>query len=694
MKKRKKKIMSIGDKVSASSLNSAFGVLISAVLIIALIQTFNVINSSKDTIENLAYSISQQVDATKFVEAAETATGEFPSSVLANQYVRTFKLKVANIIKRYEHVKAASFIVFAEDKQSYTYVFEVEPLGKEESPGLVEQATEVFRTKDLENVGKSGIPGSLCRSKVYGTIIIAAEPIMSSGQAVGYVCVDMALTQAFKEIWMFTLIVFLYLFLISFVNMLFVRRYYKRNLVKPINQIIEAAKEYIYEDIPDEEIDLDSKHCSFQKLRIETGDELQQLASAMKNMEIDLGRYIDHLTRVTSEKQRMSTELSLANRIQAHMLPSIFPAFPDRDEFDLYATMDPAKEVGGDFYDFFMVDHDHLALVVADVSGKGIPAAMFMMISKIIIKNVTQNSVAEGHVSPATVLQKANSMLCENNEDEMFVTVWLGILEISTGKLTYANAGHEKPLFLHNGEWAFDTNRHGFVLAGMEGMRYKDYETVLSPGDFIFQYTDGVTEATNSKEELFGEDRVIEVAKKSDLDTFKFLNNMRSKIDGFVKEAPQFDDITMLGLKYNGVGDKKRYELNIEAKVENLDKVLGFIDEKLEGKECSMKAQMQIDVAVEELFVNVANYAYAPNTGDVLIQISFDETEDSTTAVISLIDGGVPYNPLLRADPDISLSAEDRQIGGLGIYMVKKSMDSVEYSHEGESNKLTIRKKI
>ena len=150
----------------------------------------------------------------------------------------------------------------------------------------------------------------------------------------------------------------------------------------------------------------------------------------------------------------------------------------------------------------------------------------------------------------------------------------------------------------------------------------------------------------------------------------------------------------MLGLKYNGVGDKKRYELNIEAKVENLDKVLGFIDEKLEGKECSMKAQMQIDVAVEELFVNVANYAYAPNTGDVLIQISFDETEDSTTAVISLIDGGVPYNPLLRADPDISLSAEDRQIGGLGIYMVKKSMDSVEYSHEGESNKLTIRKKI
>ncbi len=694
MKKGKKKIRSISDKVSASTLNSAFGVLFSAVLIIGLIQTFSVISSSKSTIENLAYSISQQVDAEKFIEAAETATGKYPSSVLANQYVRTFKLKVANIIKRYEHVKAASFIVFSEDKQSYTYVFEVEPLGKEENPGLVESASEVFKSKYLVNVGKSGIPGSLTRSKSYGTIIISAEPIMSNGNVVGYVCVDMALNQAFKEIWMFTFIVFLYLSLISLVNMFFVRHYYKRNLVKPINQIIEAAKEYIYEDIPDEEIDLDAKHCSFQKLRIETGDELQQLASAMKNMEIDLGRYIDHLTRVTSEKQRMSTELSLATRIQAHMLPSIFPAFPDRDEFDLYATMDPAKEVGGDFYDFFMVDHDHLALVVADVSGKGIPAAMFMMISKIIIKNVTQNSTVEGKVSPALVLQRANSMLCENNEDEMFVTVWLGILEISSGKLTYANAGHEKPLFLRKGEWAFDDNRHGFVLAGMEGMRYKDYETVLSPGDFIFQYTDGVTEATNSKEELFGEDRLIKVAKDCPMDATEFLKHMRSELDGFVKEAPQFDDITMLGLKYNGVGDRKKYELNIEAKIDNLDKVLAFINEKLEGNGCSMKAQMQIDIAVEEIFVNVASYAYAPKTGDALILLSFDETENSKTAVISIIDGGVPYNPLLKADPDVSLSAEDRQIGGLGIFMVKKSMDSVEYSHEGESNKLTIRKKI
>ena len=184
------------------------------------------------------------------------------------------------------------------------------------------------------------------------------------------------------------------------------------------------------------------------------------------------------------------------------------------------------------------------------------------------------------------------------------------------------------------------------------------------------------------------------VAKRSPLDTTEFLKNMRAEIDGFVKEAPQFDDITMLGLRYNGVGSKKRYEMNIEAKVENLDKVLDFINEKLEVNDCPMKVQMQIDVAVEELFVNVANYAYAPNTGDVLIQFGIEESEDSKVAVITLIDEGVPYNPLSKADPDITLSAEDRQIGGLGIYMVKKSMDSIEYSHEGGSNKLTIRKKF
>ncbi len=692
---KKKKLRSIGDKVSASTLNSAFSILVVAMIIMTVILCILVLQVSKSTMSNLAFTLAQQVDGAQMSEAAEIATGQYPSSVLANQYVRTLRLKIANTIKRYRDVKAAFFLVFDEETGLQTYIFEVEPNGVEEQPGYMESTEAMFPKSVRSHINKDSIPAFYHTTAAYGPVIVAAEPILYNGVIIGYACVDMTLHQALKSVRNFIIIIFILLSIMCLIDMQVVRKYYMKNLVKPINQIIDAAQEYIYEDVEDEDLDLDAKHSSFQRLKIETGDELQQLASAMKNMEVDLGRYIEHLTKVTSEKQRMSTELSLANRIQAHMLPGIFPPFPDRDEFDLYATMDPAKEVGGDFYDFFMIDHDHLALVVADVSGKGIPAAMFMMISKIIIKNVTQSMVMEGKISPAEVLQKANSMLCENNEDEMFVTVWLGILDIPNGKLVYANAGHEKPLLYKDKKWSFDNNRHGFVLAGMDGMRYKDYEVKLSPGDFLFQYTDGVTEATNSDNELFGDARVLETAEKSPLDVTEFLNGMRSSIDGFVKEAPQFDDITMLGLLYKGSSKRKSVELNIEAKVENLEKVLAFIDEQLEKNRCPMKTQMQIDVAVEELFVNVASYAYSPDaSGKVLIQFGIEKDENSKSAVITFIDNGIPYNPLSKPDPDVTLSAEERGIGGLGIYMVKKSMDSMNYAHEGGSNRLTIKKRI
>ncbi len=692
---KKKKLRSLGDKVSASTLNSAFSILVVAMIIMTVILSVLVLQVAKATMSNLAFTLAQQVDGEKMAEVAEVATGQYPSSVLANQYVRTLRLKIANTIKRYRDVKAAFFVVFDKEAGYHTYLFEVEPGGVEEQPGLVESTEAMFPKSVRSHINEDTIPAFYHTTNAYGPVILAAEPIHYNGVIVGYACVDMTLHQALKSVRTFIIIIFILLSIMCLINMQVVRNYYMKNLVKPINQIIDAAQEYIYEDVVDDDLELDSKHNSFQRLKIETGDELQQLASAMKNMEIDLGRYIEHLTKVTSEKQRMSTELSLATRIQAHMLPGIFPPFPDRDEFDLYATMDPAKEVGGDFYDFFMVDHDHLALVVADVSGKGIPAAMFLMISKIIIKNVTQNMVLEKKISPAEVLQKANSMLCENNEDEMFVTVWLGILNIPTGKLVYANAGHENPLLYKDKQWSFDNNRHGFVLAGMDGMRYKDYEVQLSPGDFLFQYTDGVTEATNPDNELFGDDRVMEVAKKAPLNVTEFLRDMRSNIDGFVKEAPQFDDITMLGLLYKGPGKHDSVELNIDAKVENLEKVLGFIDEQLEKNKCPMKTQMQIDVAVEELFVNVASYAYAPDsTGKVLIQFGIEKGKDSKMAVITFIDNGIPYNPLAKPDPDVSLSAEERNIGGLGVYMVKKSMDSMNYSHEGGSNRVTIKKRI
>lgn len=250
------------------------------------------------------------------------------------------------------------------------------------------------------------------------------------------------------------------------------------------------------------------------------------------------------------EKERIGAELHVATQIQSSMLPCIFPAFPEYQEFDIYASMNPAKEVGGDFYDFFLVDRDHLALVIADVSGKGVPAALFMMISKTLLKNA-----AQAGLSPKEALQKVNNQLLESNEAEMFVTVWLGIYEISTGKLTAANAGHEYPALKRaDGRFELYKDRHGFVLAGMENTRYREYELQLDEGDILFVYTDGVVEATDRDNQLYGAERMLDALnRRTDAGPQELLEDVKADIDGFVGDAMQFDDVTMMALKVNKI---------------------------------------------------------------------------------------------------------------------------------------------
>ena len=283
-----------------------------------------------------------------------------------------------------------------------------------------------------------------------------------------------------------------------------------------------------------------------------TGDEVEELAQSFAAISHKTVVYMDRVVKVTAEKERIGTELSLATDIQAAMLPHIFPAFPERSEFDIFASMDPAKEVGGDFYDYFLIDDDHLCLVIADVSGKGVPAALFMMASKIILQ-----SVAMLGASPAEILAKTNEAVCSNNEAQMFVTVWLGILELSTGRLTAANAGHEYPVLKQpNGAFALYKDRHGFVLGGMEGVRYREYEIRMEPGSKLFVYTDGVPEATDAEKELYGTDRMLEALNAApDVAPQEALKNVRASVDSFVRDAEQFDDLTMLCLEYKGPGD-------------------------------------------------------------------------------------------------------------------------------------------
>ena len=253
--------------------------------------------------------------------------------------------------------------------------------------------------------------------------------------------------------------------------------------------------------------------------------------------------------RLALENERIGAELALATRIQTSSLPKEFPPFPDRKEFELYASMTPAKEVGGDLYDFFLIDDDHLALVIGDVSGKGVPAALFMMVALALIRNTAVNKT-----SPARILTTVNQQICARNPEEMFVTVWMGILEISTGKLTATNAGHEYPALKQpDGSFELFKDKHGVVIGAMDGVRYREYTIQLEPGSKLFVYTDGVAEATDSNEQLFGTERMITALRQADSAApAEVLHTVRSSVDQFVGKAPQFDDLTMLCLQYQG----------------------------------------------------------------------------------------------------------------------------------------------
>lgn len=374
----------------------------------------------------------------------------------------------------------------------------------------------------------------------FGLIGTANSPVTdSNGNTVALACVDIPMPGIILDMVWFELAVLLSTVVITAVAMYFYFRYVDRNIVKPLNLINDGAKNMVS----------NIESTASEPLSIKTGDEFEEVALSFNAMETGLKAYVSELEIATQERTRLGTELSVATQIQASYLPSIFPAFPDRSEFDIYATMDPAKEVGGDFYDFFLIDDDHMGLVMADVSGKGVGAALFMMVSKTFI-----NSQAHSTDDPAEILYQVNERLCENNTADMFVTVWIGILEISTGKLTAANGGHEYPLIRRaGGKFEVFEDKHGFVIGGISGVPYEAYEIRLNKGDTLFLYTDGVPEATSKNEELFGIDRTLAALNEEpDADVNSLLPKVRQHIDDFISGAEQFDDITMMAVKYWG----------------------------------------------------------------------------------------------------------------------------------------------
>lgn len=416
------------------------------------------------------------------------------------------------------------------------------------------------------------------------------------------------------------------------------------------------------------------------KVDVRSNAEFSSLSDDINSTVATLKRYIGEAAA------RIDKELEYAKQIQLSALPS---NFPDTEDYGIYAQMIAAKEVGGDFYDFYTLDDNTVLFLAADVSGKGIPAAMFMMTAKTIIRDL-----AERGLSVDEIFTLANDKLCESNESGMFVTAWMGKIDLSTGVLSFANAGHNPPVIVHaDGKCEYLKSRTGFVLAGMEGMKYRANEMTLNNGDRIFLYTDGVTEATDKNEALYGEDRLIAyVDKNKDLGAEALLSGLKEDIDLFVGDAPQFDDITMLVFDYKKKEGAAMKEKVFPATKDALSDVMSFTEKCLQSFDCPMKSFMAICVAVEEIFVNIASYAYGESSGEACLSFGFDEAQRLMTLTVT--DEGIPFNPLQKAEPDITLSAAEREIGGLGIFITKKTMDTVAYRYENGKNILTMTKKL
>ncbi len=419
-----------------------------------------------------------------------------------------------------------------------------------------------------------------------------------------------------------------------------------------------------------------------EKVDVRSSEEFVSLSDDINSTVETLKEYINEASA------RIDSELEFAQNIQKSALPAVTSAFSDRKDFDIYASMYTAKEVGGDFYDFYFTDSQILNFLIADVSGKGIPAAMFMMRAKTELKSLT-----ESKHSLDQVFTIGNQALCEGNDAGMFVTAWQGRIDLENGVFSYVNAGHNPPLLRRSGgKFEYLKSRPGFVLAGMDCVKYKPQEIQLMPGDTIFLYTDGVTEATNSDNELYSEERLLETINSKEFSSMKELTDyIKEDVDMFVKDAPQFDDITMLAFEYKGQPTVPSVHFD-KASFADIPAVTEFVEKELEKIDCPMKTVIQFSVVIDEIYSNIVRYGYDKEPGPVTVKLI--HKVDSNTVCLSFIDEGIPYNPLTKEDPDVTLSAEERNIGGLGIYMVKKTMDNVIYKYEDGQNVLTVMKNL
>ena len=467
----------------------------------------------------------------------------------------------------------------------------------------------------------------------------------------------------------------IFLMIIGLIIIFFVCKHVIRNVTKPLTHFTNSADK------------IAQGHFDSELPEINTHDEMQRLRNSFETMQNSLVQQIEETKVINEEKGRIESELQIARNIQMSMVPKIFPPFPDRTDVDVYASLTPAKEVGGDLYDFYIRD-EKLFFCIGDVSGKGVPASLFMAVTRALFRTISNHEAL-----PERTVSGINDTMSHNNDSNMFLTLFVGVLDLPTGRLRYTNAGHDAPLLIDKkgeriGFLPVDSNLPAGVVSGW---KYTSQEALIDPYTTIFLYTDGLTEAEDAEHKQFGNERLLSIALPDK--PRQIIDKMTTAIQDFVGSAEQSDDLTMMAIQYTKqkLDVRMQRSITLTNNIDDVPKLAEFVEIVCEAVGFDMSTSMSLNLAMEEAVVNVMNYAYPTGTiGNV--NITAEANDEQLKFVIS--DNGKPFDPTTKSEVDTTMSVEDRPIGGLGIHLIRQIMDSINYERTGGMNVLTLRKKL
>ncbi len=568
--------------------------------------------------------------------------------------------------------------------QSYCFILSkkgtylAHPIKKAVLDETIFDAANMLKNDDLAQIGQDMTDGKMdmkrFRSPHLGNSFIFYKPVIRTGWSMAIVCsAKEFFSSAATAGFIVAALIMIMLVILAFILKIGVRR-----LTLPLTQFTQAVNEVA------------NGNLQAKLPPVRSKDEMLRLRNSFVTMQRSLEQQMEELKQVNEQKGRIESELRIASNIQRAMLPKIYPPYPDRDDIDIYGQQTPAKEVGGDLFDFYIRD-EKLFFCIGDVSGKGIPASLVMAVARSLFRTL---SMHEPH--PNRIISQMNDRMAEDNELNMFVTLFIGVLDLPTGRLRYCNAGHNAPLLLNEAEKVKEKTflpcDSNLPIGIMGGWKFTLQETNIAPGTTLVLYTDGLTEAENMEHELFGEERMIEAVPFSS-PSQDIIERVVEVVHDFTGEAEQSDDLTMLTIRYIRPDQNLLFkqEIILTNDISQVPQLTDFVDTVCEKVNFDAATTMQMDLAMEEAVVNVMNYAYpGGTTGDIHIVAAANDK--CLKFIIS--DSGIPFDPTMRKDVDTTLSAEERPIGGLGIHLVTQLMDSINYERKDDMNVLTLRKKL